>query len=110
MGGAAARAFAAYVVEDRSDVTVVSRTKARLKKFKQSGMSTAVLDSVEYRDAVSSADMVFIVIPPAGVRAISAGLSELMDFNRQMVVCMAPGVNDWDLAAWLGQGAPLPMR
>lgn len=107
MGGAAARAFAAYVVEDRSDVTVVSRTKARLKKFKQSGMSTAVLDSVEYRDAVSSADMVFIVIPPAGVRAISAGLSELMDFNRQMVVCMALGVNDWDLAAWLGQGAPI---
>ena len=107
MGGAAARAFAKYVAENRSDVTVVSRTRATLKKFKQSGISTAVFNSEGYRDAVSSADIVFLVIPSAGVKPVSLKLAGLMDFKRQMVVCMAPGVKDKDLVGWLGDGAPI---
>lgn len=107
MGGAAARAFAKYVAGEKSDVTVASRSLSRLKKFRQSGISTVVFGSDGYRNAVLSADIVFIVVPPAGVEQVSSTLAGLMDFKRQMVVCMAPGVNERSLAGWLGDGAPI---
>ena len=98
MGGATALGLAKAGRVVPGDITVTARHESTLEKFKEAGIRTC-LSNVE---AVRGADVVIIAVKPWIVPEVCAEIVGALDFGRQTVVCMAPGVKPGDLAGYLG--------
>jgi len=97
MGGATALGLAKAGRIAASDITVTARHASTLAKFKEAGINTC-LDNVK---AVKGADIIIIAVKPWVVPDVCAEIRGTLDFDRQKIVSMAPGVKSEELLGYL---------
>ena len=98
IGGAAAMGFIRAGVADAGDITVTSRHIRRLSRFRKAGANTLTDNQVAVRDA----DIVFFAVKPWQMEELLKSLSGRLDYGRQLLVSVAPGVSASSLLEWLG--------
>lgn len=87
MGGSAALGFAKGAVSP-ADITVTARHESSLEKFARAGLCTTT-DNVA---AVRDADIVFYAVKPWQIEDVLLQTKDALDYSRQMVVSIAPGI------------------
>ena len=100
MGGATAVGLAASGAVAPADITVTARHAKSLTRFRRKGIQTS-LDNAE---AVRGADIVFFAVKPWQMEGVIAGVRDVLDYARQLLVSIAPGVSAADLLHWLDRG------
>ena len=104
MGGSTALGFAGCGAVPPCDITVTARHEASLEKFKGCGIHTCT----DNRSAVQDADIVFYAVKPWQMEAVLKETKEVLDYGRQLVVSIAPGITPQQLKDWLGKGGIVP--
>jgi len=106
MGGAAAIGIVKAGHIAASDITITCPFPNLLERYAEMGMKTDT-DNVR---GIQGADIVIIVVKPWVVPAVAKEIVSSLDFDKQIVCCMAPGVSEDELAAAFsrdGQVAPI---
>ncbi len=106
MGGAAAMGFAKKGAVAASDITVTTRHEDSLQRFRAVGIN-GTTDNVE---AVKTADIVFFVVKPWLMEQVTTETKVALDYEKQLIVSMAPGVTSSDLMRWLDKGEEATKR
>ena len=99
IGGATALGFIAGGVADAKEVTVTARHRKSLARFRALGATT----TTDNAKAVKGADVVFFAVKPWQMEAVLKNLRGKLDFGKQLLVSIAPGVSSADLLSWLGK-------
>lgn len=99
MGGAAALGFAKCGHISPSDITVTARHAASLERFAPHGINTTT-DNVA---AVREADIVFYAVKPWQMEEVLRQTAPALDYSRQLIVSIAPGVTPVQLKEWLAK-------
>lgn len=98
IGGATAMGFFAGEVASPGEITVTARHLKSLMRFRALGMNT----TTDNAKAVKGAEIVFFAVKPWQMEEVLKSLRGELDFERQLLVSIAPGVASKDLLAWLG--------
>ena len=104
MGGSAALGFAGCGAVPASDITVTARHDTSLERFKPAGINT----STDNRAAVRNADIVFYAVKPWQMEAVLKETAGELDYGRQLVVSIAPGIRPDQLKEWLLKDGRIP--
>ena len=104
MGGFAALGFAGSGAVPASCITVTARHGSSLEKFRERGIRT----TTDNRTAVRDADIVFYAVKPWQMEAVLKETKEVLDYGRQMVVSIAPGITPGQLKEWMDKDGTLP--
>lgn len=104
MGGAIAIGLSKTGAVKPSDVTVTARHETSLEKFKDKGIHT----STDNAEAVKGADIVFYAVKPWQMEEVIKGTKDSLDYSRQMMVSIAPGVSADNLKEWFAKEGPAP--
>ncbi len=104
MGGATAIGLAKAGVISPSDITVTAKHQSTLDKFSQYGI-LSTLDNVE---AVKDADIVMLVVKPWFVQGVVEQIKDTLDYDRQIVICMAAGIPSSTMLEWLSKDGKTP--
>ena len=104
MGGSAALGFAGCGAVPASCITVTARHEASLERFKECGIRT----TTDNRSAVKDADIVFYAVKPWQMEAVLKETKEVLDYGRQLVVSIAPGITPAQLKEWLDKDGAVP--
>ena len=104
MGGSAALGFAACGALPASCITVTARHAASLEKFKSAG----ILTGTDNRAAVKDADIVFFAVKPWQMEDVLKETRDVLDYGRQLVVSIAPGIKPEQFREWLDKDGSMP--
>ena len=104
MGGSAALGFAGCGAVPASCITVTARHEASLERFRECGIRT----TTDNRSAVSDADIVFYAVKPWQMEAVLKETKEVLDYGRQLIVSIAPGITPAQLKEWLEKDGAVP--
>jgi len=104
MGGATAVGLAKAGKISPSDITVTCRTESKLARFAEMGIST----TTDNREAAASADVLMLVVKPWILPDVIAELKPVLDYDRQVIISMAPGVKEDELLALLDKDGKTP--
>lgn len=104
IGGAAAVGLARFSSVNAGSIVVTARHEKSLKRFAKSGIRTS-LDNVE---AVKGSDIVFYAVKPWQMEDVVAQTRDVLDYDRQMVVSIAPGVPADKLKEWFDKDGRTP--
>ena len=99
IGGATANGFARSGAITPSDITVTARHTTTLEKFAARGMRTTTDNCA----AVQDADLVFFAVEPWQMEDMIRSLKDALDFERQILVSLAPGIKPEQFLEWLAQ-------
>ena len=86
------------------EVTVTARHDSSLEKYKGFGIRT----STDNRAAVREADIVCFAVKPWQMEEMLAGLRGALDYDRQLLVSLAPGIKPEQYREWLGVDGRMP--
>ena len=100
MGGALALGLSKSGAVKPSDITVTARHETSLEKFKAAGFNTTTDNS----SAVRGADIVFYAVKPWLMEEVIKGTKDSLDYSKQMLVSIAPGVSSDNLKNWFSKG------
>lgn len=104
MGGAAAIGLARSSAVPAGNIVVTARHEKSLKRFSKYGIRSS-LDNVE---AVRDADVVFYAVKPWQMEDVIAQTKDALDYSRQLIVSIAPGVSADNLKKWFGKDGLVP--
>lgn len=104
IGGAAAIGLARSSAVPAGDIVVTALHEKSLKRFAKYGISTS-LDNI---DAVKGADIVFFAVKPWQMEAVAAQTKYALDYDRQLIVSIAPGVSADNLKKWFEKAGTKP--
>ena len=104
MGGSTALGFAGSGAVPASCITVTARHETSLDKFRACGLRT----TTDNRSAVRDADIVFYAVKPWQMEAVLKETRDELDFGRQLIVSIAPGIRPDQLKEWLGKEGVVP--
>ncbi len=91
MGGAIARGLSKGSFFKGSDICVSDVNQDNLDLFEKMGIGIRCTTS--NRECVDGADIVIIAVKPWMVESIAAEIGDLLQFDKQMIVSIAAGVN-----------------
>ncbi len=104
MGGSAALGFAGCGAVAAPDITVTARHESSLEKFKSAGIRTCT----DNRAAVKDADIVFYAVKPWQMEDVLKETRDVLDYGRQLVVSIAPGIKPEQFREWLDKDGSMP--
>lgn len=104
IGGATANGFARSGAIAPSDITVTARHTTTLEKFAARGMRTTTDNCA----AVQGADFVLFAVEPWQMEGMIRGLKDALDFERQLLVSLAPGIKPEQFLEWLAKDGTAP--
>lgn len=104
MGGSTALGFAGHGAVPASDLTVTARHETSLSRFRQVGIN-AVTDNCA---AVYDADIVFYAVKPWQMEDVLKQTRGSLDYARQLIVSIAPGIKPDQLKEWLEKDGAVP--
>ena len=104
MGGSTALGFAGSGAVEASCITVTARHETSLDRFKERGLRT----TTDNRSAVRDADIVFFAVKPWQMEAVLKETKDVMDYRRQLIVSIAPGIKPGELKEWLAKDGSVP--
>ena len=104
MGGSAALGFAGCGAVAAPDITVTARHESSLEKFKSAGIRTCT----DNRAAVKDADIVFYAVKPWQMEDVLKETRDVLDYGRQLVVSIAPGIKPEQFLEWLDKDGSMP--
>jgi len=104
MGGASAIGIAKAGIIASSDITVTAKHQSTLDKFVPYGINTS-LDNVE---AVKDADIVMLVVKPWLIETVVNEIKPSLDYSKQIIASMAPGVKSDKLLSYLEKDGQTP--
>ena len=104
MGGSTALGFAGCGAVPASCITVTARHESSLEKFIPYGIRT----STDNRAAVRDADIVFYAVKPWQMEAVLKETAPVLDYGRQTIVSIAPGIKPEQLKEWLEKDGIIP--
>lgn len=104
MGGAAAIGLSKAGHIAASDITIACPVPELLERFAAMGMNT----TLDNKEAVKGADVVIIVVKPWVVPAVAHEIAPVLDYDKQIIACMAPGVKEDDVVACLTRNGKVP--
>lgn len=104
MGGATAIGLAKGGGVAASDITVTAAHASTLERFASMGMNT----SLDNADACRGADIVMIVVKPWLVGKVVAEILPVLDYDRQIIACLAAGIDSEALKALFERDGRLP--
>ena len=104
IGGATANGFARSGAITPSDITVTARHTTTLEKFAARGMRTTTDNCA----AVQDADLVLFAVEPWQMEDMIRSLKDALDFERQILVSLAPGIKPEQFLEWLAQDGTEP--
>ena len=102
IGGAVAIGLARS--KDGPEVTVTARHASSLEKY----MSYGIRTSTDNRGAVRDADIVCFAVKPWQMEEMLAGLRGALDYDRQLLVSLAPGIKPEQFREWLSIDGRMP--
>ncbi len=104
MGGSTALGFAGCGAVPASCITVTARHETSLEKFIPCGIRT----TTDNRAAVRDADIVFYAVKPWQMEAVLKETAPVLDYDRQVIVSIAPGIKPEQLKEWLEKDRTIP--
>jgi glutamate 5-kinase len=102
IGGAVAIGLARSF--DAPQVTVTARHASSLERFLPYGIRT----STDNRAAVRDAEIVFFAVKPWQMEEMLAGLRDALDYDKQLLVSLAPGIKPEQFREWLTLDGRMP--
>ncbi len=102
IGGAVAIGLARS--KDAPELTVTARHASSLEKYTSYGIRT----STDNRGAVWDADIVCFAVKPWQMEEMLAGLRGALDYDRQLLVSLAPGIKPEQFREWLSVDGRMP--
>ena len=103
MGGSTALGLAGYGAVSASDLTVTARHQTSLDRF----IARGICATTDNCAAVQDADIVFYAVKPWQMEAVLKETAPVLDYSRQMVVSIAPGIKPGQLKDWLAKDGSL---
>lgn len=104
MGGALARGLVRAGTVAAADITVTARHPSTLEEFASRGFRTAT----DNRAAVQDAEMIFFAVKPWQMEAVLKETAPVLDYDRQLIVSVAPGIAPGQLLEWLEKDGAVP--
>lgn len=104
IGGAAAIGLAAARAVEPGDITVTTRHARSQTKYRKYGIKTTLHNA----EAVKDADIVLFAVKPWQMEEAIKEVRESLDYSRQLIVSIAPGVASTKLLEWLGKPGEQP--
>ncbi len=104
MGGASAIGIVKAGIIPASDITVTAKHQSTLDKFTPYGIKTS-LDNIS---AVKDADIVMLVVKPWLIEPVVNEIKPALDYSKQIIVSMAPGVKSAQLLDILDKDGEKP--
>ena len=104
IGGALAFGLARNHSLPIPDITVTARHPESLEKFQGAGIRTA-MDNCE---AVRDADIVCLAVKPWQMEAVVREIKDTLDYKRQILVSLAPGIRPEQFNAWFDKEGCVP--
>ena len=104
IGGSTAIGLASRGALPPENITVTARHTTSLEKFKAFGIRT----STDNRAAVAEADLVFYAVKPWQMEDVLRETAPVLDYQRQLVVCVSPCIVAGQLTTWLERDGALP--
>lgn len=104
IGGAVAIGLSVSRSVDPGDITVVTRHAKSLTRFRKYGIRTSLLNA----EAVADADIVFFAVKPWQMENVIVDVKGCLDYERQIIVSIAPGVESSKLLQWLEKPGSTP--
>ena len=104
MGGAVSLGLAASGAVRPEEITVTARSEKSLRKFKNTGINTCRSNA----EAVKGADIIFYAVKPWQMEGVMRETAPSIDFKRQMIVSIAPGVKEADIFNWMSEEGGKP--
>ena len=95
MGGAAAKGLIKAGHIAASDITITCPFPNLLEPYAALGMKT----DTDNKRGIKDADVIIIVVKPWVVPSVAQEILPVLDFDKQIIACMAPGVTEEDLAS-----------
>jgi len=102
IGGATAKGIHAASPDIR--ITVTAKHQKTLDKFEGSGIKTS-LDNVS---SVKEADVVIIAVKPWLVENVLTEIRDNLDYDRQLIISLAAGIEGEQFAKWLDKNGRTP--
>ena len=106
IGGATANGFARSGAITPSDITVTARHDSTLEKFAARGIRTTTDNCA----AVRGADLVLFAVEPWQMEDMLRGIKDTIDYERQILVSLAPGIKPEQFREWLAKDATQPVE
>ena len=104
IGGATANGFARCGAIQPADLTVTARHDSTLEKFAARGIRT----TTDNCTAVRGADLVLFAVEPWQMEDMLRGIKDTLDYGRQILVSLAPGIKPEQFREWLAKDATQP--
>lgn len=104
IGGAAAIGLASSRALEADNIVVTTRHSNNLSRFKKYGIRTS-RNNVE---AVSGSDIVFLAVKPWQMEDVVGEIRDCLDYGRQLIVSVAPGVPSAKFLEWLDKPGEKP--
>lgn len=86
------------------DITVTAAHEGSLTGYRAMGIKA----TTDNKSAVQGADVVFYAVKPWLMEGVLKETCEVLDYDRQLVVSMAPGVKPEQLTEWLEKDGKVP--
>jgi len=104
IGGALAFGLARNHSLPIPDITVTARHPESLEKFQGAGIRTATDNCKAVRDA----DIVCLAVKPWQMEAVVREIKDTLDYTRQILVSLAPGIRPEQFNAWFDKEGRVP--
>ena len=104
IGGATANGFARSGAIKPADLTVTARHDSTLEKFAARGIRTTTDNCA----AVQGADLVLFAVEPWQMEDMIRGIKDTLDYERQILVSLAPGIKPEQFREWLAKDDTQP--
>jgi len=104
MGGATAIGLVKAGKIPAGDITVTCRTVGKLSRFAELDICT----TTDNKAAVSGADIVMLVVKPWILPGVVEELKPVLDYDKQIVISMAPGVKEGEMLPMLEKDGRIP--
>ena len=106
IGGATANGLARCGAIQPADLTVTARHDSTLEKFAARGIRTTTDNCA----AVRGADLVLFAVEPWQMEDMLRGIKDTLDYERQILVSLAPGIKPEQFREWLAKDATQPVE
>ena len=104
IGGATAIGLARSKASPIPEIAVTARHASSLERFTPYG----ILTSTDNRSAVRDADIVFFAVKPWQMEDMLKDLRSALDYDRQLLVSLAPGIKPEQFREWLTLDGRMP--
>ncbi len=104
MGGAMVEGFLKGETFRAADITVADPCEATLDRFATMGVSVTSDNSL----AAKGADIVMVVVKPWLTEKVLAGIKEVLDYQRQLLVVVAAGISSANVKEWMDKEGQYP--